>query len=176
MRSLPSQAAPPQEPTVRIDEAALTAMRTAADKLLEPQPTLPAPRGSSLGFSPEPSASARPQPHASPLAPPSLGPCGSRPETPCQRVTCARPLVIELCCGTALLSSVAQEAGYAVLPIDWGHNKHKPYVRALQMDLRSPSTWAFLRHVCETRPIAWIHVAPPCGTASRKHIRLKLFS
>ena len=82
-------------------------------------------------------------------------------------MTCDRPLVIELCCGTALLSSVAQEAGYAVLPIDWGHNKHKPYVRALHMDLRQASTWTFLRHVCETRPIAWIHVAPPCGTASR---------
>ena len=97
---------------------------------------------------------------------PSL-PCGSGPATPCQRVTCERPFVIELCCGTALLSSLAQEAGYAVLPIDWGHSKHKPCVRALRMDLRQPSTWAFLRHVCETRPIAWIHVAPPCGTASR---------
>ena len=92
---------------MQIDEAALSAMRAEADKFLVPAPYLAAPKSSSVGVSPEPSKPTGPLPHAGPLAPPSLGPCGSRPETPCQRVTCDRPLVIELCCGTALLSSVA---------------------------------------------------------------------
>ena len=114
-RSLSPQEAPPQEPTMHVDEAALSVMRAAADKFLEPQPTLPVPRGSSVGFSPEPSASARPLPHA--LAPPSLGRCGSRPETPCQRVTCERPLVIELCCGTALLSALRKKQATLSFPL-----------------------------------------------------------
>ena len=71
-RSLSPQATPPQEPTVQVDAAALTAMRAAADKFLAPQPTLPVPRGSSVGFSPAPPASAGPLPAASPLAPPAL--------------------------------------------------------------------------------------------------------
>ena len=165
-----------QFPCLQANEVALSAMRAQADKLLAPDPALvpvPAdPRGSPVvGFSPGPNASRSPAiaelQGTAPVAPTSLVPFGSRSETPCQQVTCDRPLVIELCCGTALLSSVAQEAGYAVLPVDWGHNKRKPYVRALQMDLRQPSTWEFIRHVCKSRPIAWIHAAPPCGTASR---------
>ena len=178
-RKLPPQdSAPQDQPGQVTDEVTLSAMRAQADKLLQPAassvlPVSTSPNGPKvLGVSPEPAASCSPAlAPCTPVVPPSLG-SGSRPETPCQRATCARPLFIELCCGSALLSSVAQEAGYSVLPVDWGHNKHSPYVRALQMDLRQPSTWEFIRHVCQTRPIAWIHIAPPCGTASRKAFRL----
>lgn len=79
-----------------------------------------------------------------------------------------KPLFLEICSGSALLSYVAKEAGYIAVPIDWHHNRQKSCVHTLQLDLRLASTWSFLRRTCSSCNVAWIHMAPPCGTASRK--------
>ena len=79
-----------------------------------------------------------------------------------------KPLFLEICSGSALLSYVAKEAGYIAVPIDWHHNRQKSCVHTLQLDLRLASTWSFLRGTCSSCNVAWIHMAPPCGTASRK--------
>ena len=81
-----------------------------------------------------------------------------------------KPLFLEICSGSALLSYVAKEAGYIAVPIDWHHNRQKSCVHTLQLDLRLASTWSFLRRTCSSCNVAWIHMAPPCGTASRKHL------
>ena len=81
-----------------------------------------------------------------------------------------RPFFLEICSGSALLSYVAKEAGYIAVLIDWHHNRQKSCVHTLQLDLRLPSTWSFLRRTCSSCNVAWIHMAPPCGTASRKHL------
>ena len=76
------------------------------------------------------------------------------------------PLFLELCCGSATLSGVVQEAGFSVLPIDWGRNVRKPAVHPLQLDLRSRASWGFVKDLVKCRKTFWVHVAPPCGTAS----------
>ncbi|CAE7211512.1 SLC24A2 [Symbiodinium sp. CCMP2592] len=60
-----------------------------------------------------------------------------------------------------------QEAGYTAVPIDWHHNKQRTCVHTLQLDLRLASTWSFLRRICSEYRVVWIHMAPPCGNASR---------
>ncbi|CAE7721851.1 SLC24A2 [Symbiodinium sp. CCMP2592] len=60
-----------------------------------------------------------------------------------------------------------KEAGYTAVPIDWHHNKQRTCVHTLQLDLRLDSTWSFLRRICSEYNVAWVHMAPPCGTASR---------
>ena len=79
-----------------------------------------------------------------------------------------KPLLIEICGGSCLLSSVAQEQGFGILPVDFVGNKFRPYVRVVHLDLRLPSSWEFLSKVLEQRPVAHIHLAPPCGTCSRR--------
>ncbi|CAE7332700.1 PARP6, partial [Symbiodinium sp. CCMP2456] len=58
-------------------------------------------------------------------------------------------------------------SGYGILPVDWGGNKHRSFAHTLQLDLRKDSTWSFIRRVFECRRVVWVHIAPPCGTASR---------
>ena len=79
----------------------------------------------------------------------------------------AVPLFIELCAGSALLSATARDRGYSILPVDWGGNKHRSFAHTLQLDLRKESTWTFVKRVFDSRRVVWVHVAPPCGTASR---------
>ena len=85
---------------------------------------------------------------------PSRGPGGAR-------------LFVEACCGCALLSSCVAKLGFEVMPIDFEGNKHRPFVHVVQLDLRKPETWEFLRYVAESRRPFHFHFAPPCGTASR---------
>ena len=77
------------------------------------------------------------------------------------------PLFIELCAGTALLSQQAAEAGFRTLAVDHHGNRFKPHVHVLQLDLRSPSSWEFLRGVLSSQAVAHVHIAVPCGTCSR---------
>ena len=76
-------------------------------------------------------------------------------------------LFVEACCGCALLSSCVAKVGFEVMPIDFEGNKHRPYVHVIQLDLRKPETWDFLRYVARSRRPFHFHFAPPCGTASR---------
>ena len=82
------------------------------------------------------------------------------PQTP-------KPVFIELCAGSALLSATARERGYSIMPIDWAGNKHRSFAHVVQLDLRKASTWSFVERILECRRVIWMHVAPPCGTASR---------
>ena len=46
-----------------------------------------------------------------------------------------QPLFMELCAGSAALSSVVKARGFDVLPIDHESNRHKTKCKVLQMDL-----------------------------------------
>ena len=81
------------------------------------------------------------------------------------------PLFIELCCGSAILSSVVAKHGFEFMAIDFEGNKHHPYVHVVQLDLRKADTWEFLRFVVQDRFVFHVHAAPPCGTASRARDR-----
>ena len=110
---------------------------------------------SNLRAPPSPDPPDRPEPAAT-----------STPLSPLQPSR-AVPLFIELCAGSALLSAAARDRGYSILPVDWGGNKHRSFAHTLQLDLRKESTWTFVKRVFDSRRVVWVHVAPPCGTASR---------
>ncbi|CAE7605292.1 SLC24A2 [Symbiodinium sp. CCMP2592] len=78
-----------------------------------------------------------------------------------------KPLFIEVCAGSALLSSVAREAGFDILPIDAGHKVPRAYAHVLRLDLRESLTLQFLENVLQNRAVAWIHFSLPTGTTGR---------
>ena len=74
------------------------------------------------------------------------------------------PLFIEVCAGSALLSSLAREAGFGILPIDGGQRATRSYAHILRLDLREDLTLQFLQNVLQNRTVAWVHFSPPTGT------------
>ena len=57
--------------------------------------------------------------------------------------------------------------GFQVLAIDHGGNRHQPMVPTLSLDLRYDSSWSFLQRMVMSHATLLVHIAPPCGTASR---------
>ena len=100
---------------------------------------------------------------------PGLPPQGDQPpgpqlhETKCQ----AKPLIIELCAGTAMLSRCFHEVGFDILAVDHSHNRFHPLAHICTLDLTEDSSWEFLEYVVRHYPVCFVHVAPPCGTCSR---------
>ena len=60
---------------------------------------------------------------------------------------CSSVFVIKACAGSAMLSSVLQQYGFETLPIDFGGNKHRPYMHVVNLDLRKRHAWEFLAKV-----------------------------
>ena len=101
---------------------------------------------------------------------PDLRPLGFRPQPvpdvlPALR--CRRLLFIELCSGSAGLSAAFRTLGFQVLAIDHGGNRHQPLVPTLSLDLRHDSAWSFVERMVKSCATLLVHIAPPCGTASR---------
>ncbi|CAE6964726.1 SLC24A2 [Symbiodinium natans] len=76
-------------------------------------------------------------------------------------------MFLELCCGSAGLSAAFRALGFQVLAVDHPGNRHVPLVHCVHLDLRLESSWSYLRRLVQARQVFLIHVAPPCGTASR---------
>ena len=75
--------------------------------------------------------------------------------------------------GRARLSVAVRELGLSPMPID--HRAKCPDMRVTVLDLTSEQGLeTYLDMLC-TANVGSGHFAPPCGTASRKHLRLKLF-
>lgn len=74
---------------------------------------------------------------------------------------------IELCAGSANLSSVAQKYGYCVMPVDHKRNRHQPKCHIVELDLTTDHAWEVLGYIVQTCDVAAIHLAPPCGTCSK---------
>ena len=82
------------------------------------------------------------------------------------------PLLIELCAGSAVLSQTAMTRGFATMPVDRAHNRHTPKCKLVNLDLTQSHSWQVLRFVLESRRVAMVFVAPPCGTCSAaRHFR-----
>ena len=88
-------------------------------------------------------------------------------EGPPKALEPANLLSVELCCGSAGLTAALAKVGFAFMAVDHKHNKHKPSVPVIDLDLRSLHSWTFLERVYETRHVFFVHAGPPCGTASR---------
>ena len=78
-----------------------------------------------------------------------------------------KPLVIEICAGTAMLSRCFQEVGFDVMAVDHTHNRFHPLAHICTLDLTLTSSWEFLYYVVRNFPVCFVHAAPPCGTCSR---------
>ena len=78
-----------------------------------------------------------------------------------------RPVFLELCAGSARLSAAVAAEGMTAIAIDHFSNRHTARHRIMVLDLSVTDSWAVLYHICESHPVIWVHVAPPCGTAAR---------
>ena len=108
---------------------------------------------------------------------PDLRPLGFRPPPVVDALPALkgrRLLFIELCCGSAGLSAAFRTLGFQVLAIDHSHNQHQPQVPCLALDLRLDSSWSFVERMVTSHATLLVHIAPPCGTASKaREIPLK---
>ena len=95
--------------------------------------------------------------------------CSSPPEAP---VSLTRaPVFLELCAGSAILSSCFREAGWDIVAVDNKHNRFHTLAKVCTLDLSLDSSWEYLRWICQEFPVRWVHAAPPCGTSSRARER-----
>ena len=119
---------------------------------------------------------------AKPLASTSCSPSSSYtptlstpmpPSTTCQALFPQElaPLVIEVFAGTARLSTVAGRLGFRTLAVDRSSRRSNFAIQKL--DLTQDHDVQTLLDVInlEASNIAWIHLAPPCGTASAARSR-----
>ena len=83
-------------------------------------------------------------------------------------------LIIELCAGSAMLSAYFAEQGWNVFPVDHSANRFHPLAKVCNLDLAHKSSWQYLSWLLANHRVAYIHVAPPCGTCSRKAFWLKV--
>ena len=79
----------------------------------------------------------------------------------------SRMVALEVFCGYAGLSKKLQRAGFEVVPIDWGGNRHKPAIAIVRVDLTSPAGRELLQNQLNSGKVAFAWFAPPCGTFSR---------
>ena len=80
-----------------------------------------------------------------------------------------RPIAMEVCCGHAGLSVSLQKRGWNFKPIDWVGNEHKTKIPVLNKDLTNPEQ---VEHVIRmVKRSSYVHIAPPCGTASKARDR-----
>ena len=73
---------------------------------------------------------------------------------------------IELCAGSARLSATFRHFKAHVHPIDSNRNRHKTFVTVFDFDLTQANAWLLLVELMEEIDPDYIHIAPPCGTAS----------
>ena len=83
--------------------------------------------------------------------------------------TPARPCAFEIFSGSGVLSRALLEAGFEVIAVD--HLPRSTLVPVVRLDLTDPhcknTCWSLLR----SRKPCVVHLAPPCGTASRARER-----
>ena len=86
------------------------------------------------------------------------------------------PLVIEVFAGTARLSTVAGRMGFRTLAVDRSSRRSSFAIQKL--DLTQEHDVQTLLDIInlEAHNIAWIHLAPPCGTASAARSRLHVMA
>jgi hypothetical protein len=76
-------------------------------------------------------------------------------------------ICIECFAGSAKLSSSLKDTGFAVVAIDHYKNRHRPRCKILSLDLLNPLHVELLWDLIKEPRVAYIHLAPPCGTSSK---------
>ena len=81
------------------------------------------------------------------------------------------PLLVELCAGSAIFSSVALASGWDVTPIDQSSCRFSPRTPLVFLDLRDPLCIDLILRFDQGAPADWFHLGLPCGTCSRARER-----
>ena len=82
------------------------------------------------------------------------------------------PFCLELCAGSARLTATLRQVGLDAWGVDHKHAKIQPETHAmLTFDLTSSTDVAALWRLLEHPLLAYVHMAPPCGTCSRARER-----
>ena len=77
------------------------------------------------------------------------------------------PGAVELFCGSAGLTYELEKIGFHAIGVDYVMNKDKPRGRYLCLDLSMPEGQEAFRQLVKENRVVYVHIAPPCGTASR---------
>ena len=78
-----------------------------------------------------------------------------------------RPGILELCAGSATLSSVAAAKGLLPVPVDYSRNKLNPKLPIIKLDLAEDYSVDICIDQIHSGSIQIVTAAVPCGTASR---------
>ena len=80
---------------------------------------------------------------------------------------------VEICCGSARLTAALGQAGFEAQGVDHAANKHTPVGSVVVADLTLKAGVAALWEMLARQDLKFVHMAPPCGTASKaRDIRL----
>ena len=106
-----------------------------------------------------------------PLGHPTVAPHGATPSSPSRpsdsSLEPSGPFSVEIFCGCANLSLHLGEVGFQAFPIDWAGNRFKTKVPFTSVDLTVPSGQARIWKLLSSPLLSYVHMSPPCGTASR---------
>ena len=78
---------------------------------------------------------------------------------------------IEICAGCAKLSQALGLVGFQTVAIDHSKNIHRPRVHCIHIDLANEGAFELINSLLEETSIFYVHLAPPCGTASAARSR-----
>ena len=79
--------------------------------------------------------------------------------------------IVEVGAGTAGLCSEARARGFDAIPIDNKFNRHVQKVKCILIDVGSDEGLELLLQLLDSQFLLAVHIAPPCGTASRARER-----
>ena len=77
------------------------------------------------------------------------------------------PLLVEICVGSAILSSSALASGWDSVPIDQVSCRFSPHTPLVTLDLREAESIEILLNFDSASSVDWYHLGLPCGTCSR---------
>ena len=80
---------------------------------------------------------------------------------------------VEICCGTANLANAVIQEGMDALGVDHRGNKARPKAPVMMADLTTAEGQQLVMDLLKSTrgELVWVHIAPPCGTASRARER-----
>ena len=78
-----------------------------------------------------------------------------------------RGIFLELCAGSATLSSEVKKLGIQVIAVDHEANRHATKCKVMCLDLSLPSSYEKLISILDQCDVIAVHMAPPCGTCSK---------
>ena len=79
----------------------------------------------------------------------------------------AKPVFVEVCCGSAGLSASVSQYGFDCIGVDCRRNRHAPKARVLEIDLSTPDGCRLLCDVCRQPEVAVVWLGIPSASRVR---------